>query len=113
LLSTRRKGINPNSNQKRFYLIRQIKIRKTMARDDKKTSRVPKNGATEKKEVAAKEDKGQPKDKTTPDADRSKAESGEKADSSGYSRGEGQKPVSKAYRDNWNAIYAKKQKKKR
>jgi Skp family chaperone for outer membrane proteins len=84
-----------------------------MARDDKKTSRVPKNGAAEKKEVAAKEDKGQPKDKTTPDEDRSKAESGEKAASSGYSRGEGQKPVSKAYRDNWNAIYAKKKKKKR
>ena len=25
-----------------------------------------------------------------------------------YSRGEGQKPVSQAYRDNWNAIFAKK-----
>ena len=44
---------------------------------------------------------------TTPDADRSKAESGEKAAGSpaGYSRGEGQKPVSKAYRENWNAIF--------
>jgi hypothetical protein len=82
-----------------------------MARDDKKTSPAAKNGAAEKKEVAAK----RPKDKTTPDADRSKAESGEKVASSpsGYSRGEGQKPVSKAYRDNWNAIYAKKKKKKR
>jgi hypothetical protein len=29
---------------------------------------------------------------------------------SGYSRGEGQKPVSKAYRDNWNTIFAKKKK---
>jgi hypothetical protein len=94
-----------------------------MARDDKKTSPAPKSGAAEKKEVAAKKDEGQPKDKTTPDADRSKAESGEKGASesgekaasspSGYSRGEGQKPVSKAYRDNWNAIYAKKKKKKR
>ena len=86
-----------------------------MARDDKRASPVPKNGAAEKKEVAAKNDEGQPKDKTTPDADRSKAESGEKAagSPSGYSRGEGQKPVSKAYRDNWNAIYAKKKKKKR
>ena len=27
--------------------------------------------------------------------------------------GEGQKPVSQAYKDNWNAIFAKKQKKKR
>jgi hypothetical protein len=26
---------------------------------------------------------------------------------SSYSRGEGQKPVSKAYTDNWNAIFAK------
>ena len=86
-----------------------------MARDDKKTSPAPKNGAAEKREVAAKKDEGQPKDKTTPDADRSKVESGEKAagSPSGYSRGEGQKPVSKAYRDNWNAIYAKKKKKKR
>ena len=41
-----------------------------------------------------------------------KAESGEKTadSSSGYSRGEGQKPVSKAYRENWNAIFGKKKK---
>jgi len=30
-----------------------------------------------------------------------------------YSRGEGQKPVTQAYKDNWNAIYGKKTKKKR
>jgi hypothetical protein len=68
-----------------------------------------------KKRSLRKKDEGQPKDKTTLDADRSKAESGEKAASSpsGYSRGEGQKPVSKAYRDNWNAIFANKKKKKR
>ena len=86
-----------------------------MSADDKKTSPAPKNGAVEKKAVAAKKDEGQPKDKTTPDADRSKAESGEKAAGSptGYSRGEGQKPVSKAYRDNWNAIFGDKKKKKR
>lgn len=29
---------------------------------------------------------------------------------SNYSRGEGQNPVSQAYKDNWNAIYAKKKK---
>jgi hypothetical protein len=42
----------------------------------------------------------------------SKADSGElaAASASGYSRGEGQKPVSKAYRDNWNVIFAKKKK---
>lgn len=30
-----------------------------------------------------------------------------------YSRGEGQKPVTAAYRENWNAIFAKKTKTKR
>ena len=41
-----------------------------------------------------------------------KAESGEKAadSSSGYSRGEGQKPVTQAYRENRNAIFGKKKK---
>ena len=29
---------------------------------------------------------------------------------SGYHRGEGQKPVSQAYKDNWNLIYGKKKK---
>ena len=85
-----------------------------MASDDKKTetSPAPKNETAVKKEAAAKKDQGQLKDKTTSDADLSKAEGGEKAanSSSGYSRGEGQKPVSKAYKDNWNAIYAKKKK---
>jgi hypothetical protein len=86
-----------------------------MASDDKKTktSPAPKNEAAVKKETAAKKkDEGQPKDKSTSGADLSKAEGGEKATDapSGYSRGEGQKPVSKAYKDNWNAIYAKKKK---
>ena len=80
-----------------------------MASDDKKTknSPAPKNEAATKKAV-----EGQPKDKSTSGADLSKAEGGEKASDtpSSYSRGEGQKPVSKAYKDNWNAIYAKKKK---
>ena len=42
-----------------------------------------------------------------------KAESGEAAAPSGYSRGEGQKPVSAAYKENWNAIFAKKKAKKK
>lgn len=83
-----------------------------MADDDKKTktSTAPKNEA-----AAKKKDEGQPKDKATSEADLSKTDGGEKAAdaSSGYSRGEGQKPVSKAYKDNWNAIYAKKKKKKK
>ena len=86
-----------------------------MASDKKKTKTnpAPKEEAVVKKESAAKKkDESQPKDKSTSGADLSKAEGGEKAaDSpSGYSRGEGQKPVSKAYRANWNAIYAKKKK---
>jgi hypothetical protein len=72
-----------------------------MASDDKKTKTDP----APKKEAPA-------KDKSTSGADQSKAEGSEKAadPSSGYSRGEGQKPVSKAYKDNWNAIFAKKKK---
>jgi len=86
-----------------------------MSTDDKKTNPASKNGGVEKKAVAAKKDEGELKDKTTPDPDRSKAESGDKAAGSptDYSRGEGQKPVSKAYRDNWNAIFGNKKKKKR
>jgi len=70
-----------------------------MASDDTKAKTTP----APKKEAAA-------KDKST--TDKSKAEGGEAAadPSSGYSRGEGQKPVSKAYKDNWNAIFAKKKK---
>jgi hypothetical protein len=69
-----------------------------MASDDKKikTNLPPKTEAT-------------PENKSTSGVDPSKAEGGEKAAASpsGYSRGEGQKPVSKAYRDNWNVIFAK------
>ncbi len=32
---------------------------------------------------------------------------------SNYSRGEGQKPVSQAYKDNWNAIFGNKKSKKK
>jgi hypothetical protein len=70
-----------------------------MASDDKKikTNPAPKSEAP-------------PKNKSTSDVDPSKAEGGEIAAPlpSGYSRGEGQKPVSKAYKDNWNVIFAKK-----
>ena len=64
-----------------------------------KTNPAPKNDAL-------------PKNKSAPDSAPSKAEGGEKDvdSSSGYSRGEGQKPVSKAYKENWNLIFAKKRK---
>jgi hypothetical protein len=83
-----------------------------MAGDDKKAKTVP----APKTEVAAtKKDESAAKSKSASAAEAPKTESGEKAadPSSGYSRGEGQKPVSQAYKDNWNAIYAKKKKKKR
>jgi hypothetical protein len=72
---------------------------KMMASDDKKikTNPAPKTEAAPEKSASG--------------AEPSKAEGGETATvPSGYSRGEGQKPVSKAYRDNWNVIFAKKTK---
>ena len=72
-----------------------------MASDDKKikTKPAPKN------EVPS-------NDKGTSGGDTPKAEGAKIADASpsDYSRGEGQKPVAKAYKDNWNAIFAKKKK---
>jgi hypothetical protein len=55
------------------------------------------------------------KNKTTSGEDVSKAEGGKTAGAapSNYSRGEGQKPVSNAYRENWNAIFSKKNAKKK
>ena len=77
-----------------------------MSSDDKKTKTnpVPKNEVPPKKK-----DEAAPNNKSTSGADLPKTEGGEIAavSPSGYSRGEGQKPVSKAYKDNWNAIYAK------
>jgi len=76
----------------------QIRVRKTMASDDKKIKTDP----APKTDVPA-------KDKSTA-VETSKAEGGKVADTVPYSRGEGQKPVSQAYRDNWNAIFARKKK---
>ena len=74
-----------------------------MASDKKKTTKAdaaPKKEAVAKPEAAAV-------------AEPAKAEVSEKVADvpAGYSRGEGQKPVSNAYRDNWNAIYGKTKKK--
>ncbi len=83
-----------------------------MAKDDKKAKASP----APKAEVAsAKKEETAPKDKTSSGAEPAKAEAGDAvaAAPKGYSRGEGQKPVTQAYKDNWNAIYAKKRKKKR
>jgi hypothetical protein len=70
-----------------------------MVSDDKKakTKPAPKKGDAAKSRIA-------------PDAAPAKAEGAEKPDAAptGYSRGEGQKPVTQAYKDNWNAIFGKK-----
>jgi hypothetical protein len=70
-----------------------------MASDEKKIKTNP-----------APKDEAPPENKNTSGVDPSKAEGAETALPSGYSRGEGQKPVSKAYKDNWNVIFAKKKK---
>jgi hypothetical protein len=77
-----------------------------MVSDGKKSQTTP----APKDPVSKKEDA--PKTKGASDAAPSNVEGGEKADArpSGYSRGEGQKPVTQAYKDNWNAIFAKKKK---
>jgi hypothetical protein len=75
-----------------------------MVSDNKKAKTEP----APKKEPA-------PKIKSAPAEDVSKAEGAETAapSPSNYSRGEGQKPVTRAYKDNWNAIFAKKNAKKK
>jgi hypothetical protein len=70
-----------------------------MASDDKKVKADP----AQKSDAAV-------KSKGASRVDPSKTEGSETAADvpSGYSRGEGQKPVSKAYRDNWSMIFEKK-----
>jgi len=73
-----------------------------MASDNKKAKASP----APKSETA-------PKDKSTSGEAASKSDGGEAAAApSNYSRGEGQKPVSTAYKENWNTIFAKRTAKK-
>jgi hypothetical protein len=76
-----------------------------MASDDKKVKTTPEAKSTPapKKEAPA-------ESKSAAAAEPAKSDGGETAAGSpaGYSRGEGQKAVTKAYKDNWNAIFAKK-----
>ena len=100
-----------------------------MASDDKKTKAdpvqktkadpAPKSDAP-KKDKSAADAKSTVDAKSTADAKGSadaapaKAEGGEKeaGSPSGYHRGEGQKPVTQAYKDNWNLIFGEKKKKR-
>ena len=72
-----------------------------MVADDKK-SKPKENAPKEPKEKASSE----PKEKTPVEA---KPDATAEAPKN-YSRGEGQKTVTQAYKDNWNAIYGKKKK---
>jgi hypothetical protein len=86
-----------------------------MASDNKTAKAVP----APKSETAAK-DKSTSGEATAKTEAKTEARTEAKTDSgeavaaapSGYSRGEGQKPVSAAYKENWNAIFAKKKAKK-
>ncbi len=88
-----------------------------MASDNKETKATPKKAeAAPKQDAAAKVESPAAKDapKDTP-KDAAKPEGGETAAAApaNYSRGEGQKPVTAAYKENWNAIFAKKGTKKK
>ncbi len=85
-----------------------------MASESKKTDTAPKSNAAAKAKSTAAE--SAPKD-TPKDApkDAPKSDGGEAgaAAPSNYSRGEGQKPVTAAYKENWDAIFGKNRTKKR
>ena len=90
-----------------------------MASDDKKTKAdpAPKTEAPPKSKSTAdakstSDAKSTADAKSSADAVPAKAEGGEKeaGSSASYHRGEGQKPVSQAYRDNWNLIFGEKKK---
>jgi hypothetical protein len=100
-----------------------------MASDDKKTKAdpvqktkadpAPKSDAPKKDKSTADakstgDAKGTADATSTADAAPAKAEGGEKeaGSPSGYHRGEGQKPVTQAYKDNWNLIFGEKKKKR-
>jgi hypothetical protein len=86
-----------------------------MTSDDKKAKANP----AHKNEAASKDKNASGVSSPKPEGIKTegiKTESGEIAAappaSPNYSRGEGQKPVSQAYKDNWNAIFANKKKKR-
>ena len=83
---------------------------KLMAGDDKKSKTPPKEKPPSKESTSV---EALQKGKTPVEAPTKAEAKPEPATSSNYSRGEGQKPVSQAYKDNWNAIFARGKKKKR
>jgi hypothetical protein len=97
--------------QRQLNSFEQLALGKTMATEDKKIKADP---SPKNKADPAPKKEPPPKDKSASDVKPTKAEGGETvaASPSSYSRGEGQKPVTQAYKDNWNAIFAKKKKKR-
>ena len=94
-----------------------------MTSDNKKakTNTAPKADTPAKTDTAAKADTAAKSDAAyegqefppAEDASKSKVEEPAGAAPANYSRGEGQKAVTAAYRENWNAIFAKKTKEQR
>ena len=87
-----------------------------MTSDDKKTTKTdaaPKDAGPKKEAVAETKTATGAEPAKSEAKPEGKAAAGEKAADApaNYSRGEGQKPVTKAYKDNWNAIYGKRKKK--
>ena len=83
-----------------------------MATDNKtaKADHAPKSESAAKDKSTSGEAIAKTETKTEAKAERGEAVA---AAPSGYSRGEGQKPVSAAYKENWNAIFAKKNAKRK
>jgi hypothetical protein len=87
-----------------------------MAGDDKKSKSPEKAGPKDKapaKADAKTDTKADAKTETKADAKTDTKPDAKSEAPKNYSRGEGQKPVSQAYKDNWNAIFGKKSNKKR
>src|SRR5580658_4510379 len=95
-----------------FHSTHHMLLGKRMASDNKKTKAeaAPKKDAATKVESPAAEAAPKDASKDTSKKDSAKAEGGETAAAApaNYSRGEGQKPVTAAYKENWNAIFGKK-----
>ena len=74
-----------------------------MASDAKSTKETTKADPTPKKEATATAAPAKAADATPARTEGGETAGGKPAN---YSRGEGQKPVTQAYKDNWNAIFA-------
>ena len=83
------------------------KDKDTAAKDAAKADAAPKSDAAAAK-VKSTAAEAAPKDSPKPEGGETAA-----AAPANYSRGEGQKPVTATYKENWNAIFAKKRAKKK